>query len=81
MLIGTSGKGGTFTKEVLEEISSYQDVSSIILIFLVLHEQPSGSICNLGKDEFVHITLWLLLGVAFGDNFGISFKGPILHSV
>jgi hypothetical protein len=28
VLIGTSGKGGTFTKEVLEEISSYQDVSS-----------------------------------------------------
>lgn len=28
VLIGTSGKGGTFTKEVLEEISSYQEARS-----------------------------------------------------
>jgi hypothetical protein len=26
VLIGTSGRGGTFTKEALEEIASYQDV-------------------------------------------------------
>jgi hypothetical protein len=26
MFIGTSGHGGTFTKEALEEIASYQDV-------------------------------------------------------
>jgi hypothetical protein len=28
VLIGTSGKGGTFTKEVLEEIASYQEARS-----------------------------------------------------
>jgi hypothetical protein len=26
MFIGTSGRGGTFTKEALKEIASYQDV-------------------------------------------------------
>lgn len=50
VLIGTSGKGGTFTKEVLEEISSYQDVSCVVLFF-VLYVQPSSSTLKPGRTH------------------------------
>ncbi|XP_024371400.1 NADP-dependent malic enzyme isoform X3 [Physcomitrium patens] len=42
VLIGTSGKGGTFTKEVLEEVSSYQDKP----IIMALSNPTSQSECT-----------------------------------
>ncbi|KAG0589541.1 hypothetical protein KC19_1G028000 [Ceratodon purpureus] len=42
VLIGTSGKGGTFTREVLEEISSYQDKP----IIMALSNPTSQSECT-----------------------------------
>lgn len=53
VLIGTSGKGGTFTKEVLEEIVSYQEASSESYISFLkhTHQSPYILIANINRIE------------------------------
>jgi malate dehydrogenase (oxaloacetate-decarboxylating)(NADP+) len=41
VLIGTSGKGGTFTKEVLEEISSYQEQPIVMALSNPTSHKPA----------------------------------------
>jgi malate dehydrogenase (oxaloacetate-decarboxylating)(NADP+) len=45
-LIGTSGQGGAFTKEGLEEMASYQEVRTFVSLPIVCTSAPRTLLCN-----------------------------------